>query len=447
MTVSPGPKRAIPSPPRPRRPDEPNSLATRRISRQLTVLTAGLICALLVVLILVTYFTTQSVLTESLHDTLRNQVNNELTQIEAAIARHHRGQPYSTEPFDDQESGGVFVVFSDPNLSGIGGSGGPFGRHFADPGAARRALAERRSLFGVRRSPRGHDYEIYTRPIVDNGELIGVVQAGVSRREFEENLSALVRVLILVGGLGLVAAVLISGVLVRRALLPIRMSLQRQRDFVADAAHELRTPLAIIRSSAELSLSEGTDEEYETALEQNLVQANHLSRLVDDLSLLARADSGGLSLDRRQVDLGRLVEETVSGIEVLAEENGQMLRSEAPEPVFVVADESRLRQVLMILLDNALKHTPEGGTITVRVERNRDRAVLQVRDTGPGIDPQDLPHIFDRFYRADRARTSQGAGLGLAIARSIVAAHHGDIRAANAPEGGAVFTVSLPSSG
>jgi signal transduction histidine kinase len=114
--------------------------------------------------------------------------------------------------------------------------------------------------------------------------------------------------------------------------------------------------------------------------------------------------------------------------------------------VYVNADEARLRQVLMILLDNALKHTPDCGAITVRVAPVRDRAALEVVDTGPGIDPRDLPHLFDRFYRADRARTSEGTGLGLAIARSIVFAHHGDITAANAPNGGAIFTVSLPMS-
>ena len=129
---------------------------------------------------------------------------------------------------------------------------------------------------------------------------------------------------------------------------------------------------------------------------------------------------------------------------ILAEDRGVRLCVEAPEETCVLGDAGRLRQVLLILLDNALTYTPDDGSITVRVARAGGQARLEVRDSGPGIAPADLPHLFERFYRADKARRSGGTGLGLAIGRWIAAAHGGRLTAANAPEGGALFTVTLP---
>ena len=249
--------------------------------------------------------------------------------------------------------------------------------------------------------------------------------------------------MLLVGACGLVAAAGITGLVVRRALLPIRAALRHQRDFVADAAHELRAPLTILRTAAELWLEPGTVEDQEDAVEQVLVQSNHLARLVDDLSLLARVDSGAVSVAHDRIDFGRLVAGVVDGVALLAEDRDVHVRL-AVEEVQVRGDASRLRQLLLILLDNALKHTPPHGSIDVQVARQGGHARLQVRDTGPGIDPRDLPHLFDRVYRADRARSGEGTGLGLAIGRWIAVAHGGSIRAANAPGGGALFTVVLP---
>jgi len=273
------------------------------------------------------------------------------------------------------------------------------------------------------------------------------VQSRISERQYLGSLHNLLIILLAVSGAGLLASALISAVLAGRALRPIRTALRRQRDFVADAAHELRTPLAIMRSASELGLSSGTTDEQEAALEQVLAQNAHLTRLVENLSTLARADSGAVSLERAPVDLSRLVAETVEGVAVLAEDRGVRLAVEAPDAVRVVGDAVRLRQVLLILLDNALKFTPDGGTIAVRVAREGGQARLRVRDSGPGVAPEDLLHLFERFYRADKARTGGGGtGLGLAIGRWIAEAHGGHIAVANvpAPERGALFTVTLP---
>jgi signal transduction histidine kinase len=181
------------------------------------------------------------------------------------------------------------------------------------------------------------------------------------------------------------------------------------------------------------------------ALEQTLSQSTHLARLVDSLSLLARADSGVVTMEREPVSVSELARSTVESVEILAEERDVTLRLSAQPDVYVIGDAGRLRQLMLIMLDNALKHTAEKGTITVHVDRKGPRARIGVRDSGPGIDPKDLPHLFDRFYRADRARTGEGTGLGLAIGRWIAEAHGGQIMAANAQGGGALFVVTVPA--
>jgi two-component system sensor histidine kinase CiaH len=251
-------------------------------------------------------------------------------------------------------------------------------------------------------------------------------------------------VLLAVGGAALLALAGIATLVVRRALVPIRRSLRRQRDFVADAAHELRTPLTILHSAVELGLATPTPDEQQDALTQALVESRHLARLIDDLSLLARADSGALTLDMHPIDLESLVRETVNGVELLAEDQGMHLQAMVQGSITVLGDRSRVRQLLVIMLDNALKHTPPDGRISVSLIEVSGRARLQVQDTGSGIDPQDLPYLFDRLYRAKRDRGTDGGGLGLAIARWIAEAHGGTITAANAIPHGAIFTVTLP---
>lgn len=409
------------------------------------------------------FFTTQAVVMQSLRDQLLSRAIDESHHFVGYLAasshppdQHAPNQPPSGQTgqrrpappppgfFEaDKDTGGVYISFADQRLKILGSATGPFGKRLPDPTAARRTLTTAAARYSTQQTQAGHNYLIYSMPITFEGRIRGVIQTSVSENQYRDSLSGLLRVLLAVGAAGLLAAAAISAVLVRHALQPIRASLRRQRDFVADAAHELRTPLTIMRTAAELGLSSANTTEQQVALEQTLVQSNHLTRLVDDLSLLARSDSGAVSVERAPVDLARLVAETVEGVDILAEDRGVRLTSDLRGQTRVLGDAGRLRQLLMILLDNALKHTPEGGTVTVRAEPQGHRARLQVRDSGPGIDPQDLPHLFDRFYRADRARAGEGTGLGLSIARWIAEAHGGHIVAANADQG-ATFTVTLP---
>jgi signal transduction histidine kinase len=273
-----------------------------------------------------------------------------------------------------------------------------------------------------------------------------VVQVVADRSAEERTLQVLYLVLA-IGGLAALALALVGGrVYAERALQPIRSSLARQRDFAADASHELRTPLAVVRSSVDhlLRNPERRVGEVGTALGDISTEVDRLSAMVGDLLLLARADSGVVELTKAPVDLADLATTALADLQPIAAQRQVALQVDAV-PGGVLGDADRLRQLVTILVDNAIRHSPPGGTVTVRVARNARRAVLAVEDDGPGIRPEDLPHLFERFWRAPSAPEG-GSGLGLAIAAWIVAAHEGHISAANRPAGGARFEVELPAA-
>lgn len=201
------------------------------------------------------------------------------------------------------------------------------------------------------------------------------------------------------------------------------------RQFTADAAHELRTPLAALRGNAEVALSrERCPEELRTTIAESIEEYDRLSRIADDLLLLARADAGQEFIRRKPMRLDVAVGDVVDLFAPLAAERGVSLRCAPGSAVWIEGDDGRLRQMVGNLLDNAIQHTPSGGRVDVELAAPNASAELTVRDTGAGIAPEHLPHVFDRFYRADRARTREGgAGLGLAISRTIAEGHCGTI--------------------
>ncbi len=267
-----------------------------------------------------------------------------------------------------------------------------------------------------------------------------------------QTLDSLLTVLLVGGVLVVVVALGFGTVYARRALVPIRQSLsaqrtalRRQREFAADASHELRTPLTVIRSSLE-HLSRHRDRpigDSNEALEDIDAEVAHLSALVDDLLLLARSDSGAVAMERTPVDLGDVAFDAASALGRTAEDRGVHVLVD-PEPAIVSGDSARLRQLVMILVDNAVRHSPRDGQVTVTVRGAGVIASIEVSDEGPGVRDEDMPHVFDRFWRAPGA-PSGGTGLGLAIAHWIVDRHDGRIGVANRPQGGAAFRVELPA--
>jgi two-component system heavy metal sensor histidine kinase CusS len=226
----------------------------------------------------------------------------------------------------------------------------------------------------------------------------------------------------------------------------LEIAVQRIRQFTSDASHELRTPLAVIRATAELALRRERDQEgYRTSLRQIEQEAEHMTALTESLLTLARADAGGLGMTMQSIDLNQLIDSVVQQHAAVAINKGVTLRAGAAEqPARAAADEAGIRRILSILVDNALKHTPAGGTVTVSAAAGAARVTLTVEDTGEGISASALPHIFERFYRADAARGSgSGFGLGLSIAQAIAQAHGSAITVRSTPGAGARFSLAL----
>ncbi len=296
----------------------------------------------------------------------------------------------------------------------------------------------------------GTPVRILTTPV---SSRIGTVYVQIFQDRTAEERTLGVLLTGLLGG-GIVVLLVAAGVGViysRRALVPIRSSLasqrqalRRQREFAADASHELRTPLTVIRSSLDL-LHRQPDApvgHVGDALDDIGAEVDNLTRLVEDLLLLARTDSGAVPLERLPIDLGDAVSDAAASMTSAADQRGVLISVEAA-PAEVRGDAARLRQLVLILVDNAIRHSAAGAEVRVSVRADGAAAVLVVEDDGPGIREEDLGHVFERFWRGAGAPAG-GSGLGLAIASWIVDGHDGEIQATNGDPVGAKFTVRIP---
>jgi signal transduction histidine kinase len=295
----------------------------------------------------------------------------------------------------------------------------------------------------------GVEVRVLTMPVTGEGVPPGFVQGGYDLTLHDLQAQSLVLAVLIVGALGLVAAAAIAYVVTGRALVPIREGFEAQRRFVADASHELRTPAALIRANAEVLDREGLVTGDGSALVSDIIgEADRLGGLVGDLLQLASWDETSLTLSPTRLDVASLAADTVRGATALAAERRVGLEVDMTGPAPAVVDRDRIIQLLLILVDNAIDHSPAGEVVTVRVRAARDDVVIDVDDRGPGIPPAERERIFEPFTRLSGTTRhgSGGTGLGLAIARRIVDAHDGTIRADSPAGGGARFTVTLPGS-
>ncbi len=221
-------------------------------------------------------------------------------------------------------------------------------------------------------------------------------------------------------------------------------SYQHANRFSADAAHELRTPLAIMRGELELLVTRQLPEDAKAAIETTLGEAERLSQIVESLTVLGQMESVTGKRAHLAVDLYNLAAETIDQMRLMAVDKGIAIDGPSGAHATTAGDRDRLKQVLVNLLDNAIKYTPSGGWIAVTVETMDEQAILSVSDSGIGIAPDDRSRIFDRFFRVTTDRGEIGAGLGLAIVKSICAAHGGTVTVESAPGGGSIFRVALP---
>jgi heavy metal sensor kinase len=227
----------------------------------------------------------------------------------------------------------------------------------------------------------------------------------------------------------------------------LESSFEQLRRFTADASHELRTPLTAIRSVGEVALSKrGSESYYRDTIGSMLEETNRLTKLVDSLLTMSRADAGRVPLHFSPVSLLELAKESSSLLEVLAEEKNQSIRFEGSNAIHVNADRTILRQALVNLIDNAVKFSPENGIIQVRVSGDAADAIVEIQDNGPGIPAEHKARIFERFYRVDKARTRQegGTGLGLSIVEWAVSVHRGTVEVDCEPGTGSIFRIRLP---
>lgn len=253
---------------------------------------------------------------------------------------------------------------------------------------------------------------------------------------------------LLICALALAGFYVISRFLARLSLRPVEQAWEQQRQFVADASHELKTPITVILANTGVLLSHPADSVASQTKWIDYIQdeAVRMKGLIDDLLFLAKSDAARLPFHPTTVMLDQLVTGTLLSLEPVAFEAGVTLREEISAGISVQGDEGQLRRLVVILLDNAVKYAGEQGAVTLRLDRLQDRPRLSIHNTGPAIPPEHLPHLFERFYRADSARdrTQGGYGLGLSIAKSIVEGHRGKLSVSSSPEDGTTFTILFP---
>ena len=333
---------------------------------------------------------------------------------------------------------------------------------------------------------------VITMPILLEGKLINLVQVGTSLEAVQETLRNLKIFLFTAVPSVLILAALFARFMARRALKPISRiidtareigqgqelskripvlkikdelgqlaltfnemmnrlenSFAQMRQFSSDASHELRTPLTVLKGQNELILSkQRKPEEYQEVISSNLEEINYMSKVLEDLFVLSKSDENQVNLDYKPVDLRALVEEVCKHAEILAEEKNIKIIIAFLEPIEIKGDEVRLRQMVWNVLQNGIKYTQQGGELKISLQNEGDFALLTIQDTGIGIPEEDLPLIFNRFYRVDKARTRDegGSGLGLSICRQIAEAHKGKIEVESKLGVGARFKIRLPNS-
>jgi signal transduction histidine kinase len=314
---------------------------------------------------------------------------------------------------------------------------------------AKITVKREKTVSGTIRGPDG-DVRVVSIPVVQSGVIVGVMQSARSLGPVRETVRTLGLVLGPIG-LGALALAAAGGLFMsRRAMRPVRDAFDRQRTFIADASHELKTPLTLIRADAEVLLRGMTNPNDRELVEDLLGETDRMNTVLSDLLILARLDAGKLAVAREIFDLGATVAETAERFGARANARDVRLEVRSTGELPVLGDPERTAQILAALLDNALRFTPPGVGVEVSARAQDGLACATVTDTGPGIAPEHLPRVFDRFYRAEPSRTRSeaggGTGLGLSIARELARAQGGELTAANAPDGGARFTLSLPNA-
>ena len=436
---------------------ESGAVLFRGLRVNLTLWYCGVMAAALILFSVALYFSTQQFLIGPIQDNTAMHAQEHLSQLLS-------GSPNACPSFDPDQFGSppgqkfmpeVIACFDQngnmlSNTTGLPGA-------FLSNNLAKEALQTGHAVSDT--VDAGGSYGLIYRYAVvapntvvvrnpaGNGD-VRVIVAGEIIQPQEDALSVLLKLLLAFGGVSLLGAGLGGLFLSNRALAPARLAWTNQQRFIGDAAHELRTPLTLLRADAEVLLrTHGQlDEEDSMLLEDIVAETNHMSNLATNLLTLARLDNSSAHREHEVVQLSEIARAGTRRIQALADQSEISIHTAFDEKAVVIGDPTQLEQAVLALLDNAIKYNRPGGQIIVRTALKQGQALLEVQDTGIGIAAEHLPHLGERFYRVDKARSRQagGTGLGLSIARGIATAHGGTLTLASIPDQGTIVTMLLP---
>lgn len=417
---------------------------------RLTLWYCGILCAALILFGVALYVGARITLFDPIESDTALQAHNHLQQVET-------NDPHACPLMGPGNLGGPsqnfgmheIIVCYDQNgnqLSGQNTSG--LSATFLNNDLAKAALKSQNGyISGIVQTKDGLIYRYALVVQNPNGNVAGVIMAGESLQVQDRILTQLLWLLLSIGGVALLGAGVGGLFLANRSLAPARLAWARQQRFIADASHEFRTPLTLMRADAEVLLRgrERMDEEDAALLEDIVSETNHMSNIANNMLVLARLDNAPTHREQEVINLAEIAQTGVRRIQALADQMHIQLQLKA-ETALVIGDQAQLEQAALALLDNALKYNRQGGQVTIRTLVDGNKALLEVSDTGIGIDAENLQHLGERFYRVDKARSREmgGTGLGISIVQTIARTHNGSLHLESVPDKGTTVTLNLP---
>jgi len=424
-----------------------------RIRNRLTLLYAALTTAFLIVFIVIFYFILSSLLLREQKQTVMNLANTQALSFHGKIEKYEKMKAGEKQPAIGNNGDDFYYLLSKDDSIIDGNEPIPSMRAGILLGVNSWKLPKTEIISIA--LPEGQDVKLMVSALVvaDERGRFGKAIAAKDLATYDYFLHSILQILLGISLLLLLISILTGRFVAKKALIPIKTSFEKQRQFVADASHELRTPISVIQSS--LDVIEKEDKAHLSILSVQILEdtkdeIRRMGRLVHNLLTLARADSGDIEIFKEHFDLRATAEYAIRSLKPIADKKNIALILLVPDQLFMYADKDRLAQLLFLFLDNGIKYTPDGGQVSLSInltmQKNNNGIKIIVQDTGIGLASADYSRIFERFFRTDKVRSREagGFGLGLSIASWIISAHDGTKKVTSTPGIGTVFTIFIP---